>query len=553
MSTQVAEGAAPERGIGVPRAHRAALRLPSLPVLAVAALTVLGFTLRLLLARQSLFADELSTYWISAQHSLGGVLSLMYGTGAIKHAEITPPLYFLLAWLPSQFGHSAEWLRLPSLIAGTATIPLVYMLGLRTVGRRAALLATALTTLSPFMIYYSTEARAYAVMMLLVLGSTLAMLTAVDSGRVRWWVLYAACACAAVYCHYTCVFALAAQLAWLLWAHPRARRPAILASAGAAVGVLPWLPGLIADLRSPTLQILSALSPFTASALRVDFEHWAIGYPTSIALSLRQLPGLATMILLVGAAIVALPGFVMLLRGARGAVGPDAGPRILTRQIGRRVWLVAAIAVAAPIGELVAGALGKSILDVRNLASAWPYMALLGAAVLLSLSRKLGVIAAGLVVAAFALAAGRMLEPRFQRPDIQAAAAYVQEHARPGDVVIDETGPTPGPLTAFDVAIDKPLSVVRAEEPAERSHPFGYFDAAVSLGTAVRQATATAGPHRVFLVTNTFEAYISGIAARGDPATRLFPAGWRLVGRRSWPGIGGTLVAVYAPTGAGAQ
>src|SRR5581483_2646734 len=164
---------------------------------------------------------------------------------------------------------------------GTLSIPVVYLLGLRTVGRAAALVATALTTLSPFMIYYSTEARAYGLMMLFVLLSTLAMLLALDTRRARWWVVYAVASCAAFYCHYTCVFVLGAQLLWVVWSHPEARRPAFLANIGAAVGVVPWLPGLINDFRSPTVKILSALSPFSPHAVWIDLGHWTIGYPFS--------------------------------------------------------------------------------------------------------------------------------------------------------------------------------------------------------------------------------------------------------------------------------
>ena len=122
------------------------------------------------------------------------------------------------------------------MIAGTATIPLVYLLGLRTVGRRAALVATAATALAPFMVYYSAEARAYGVMILAVRVSTLAMLLALDTGRARWWVVYAVAACAAVYSHYTCVFVLGAQWVWVMWAHPEARRAAVIATAAAAAG-----------------------------------------------------------------------------------------------------------------------------------------------------------------------------------------------------------------------------------------------------------------------------------------------------------------------------
>ena len=80
----------------------------------------------------------------------------------VHTAEITPPLSFLLTWLTTRLGESPELVRLPALVAGIAAIPLVYLLGVLTVGRRAALLGATLTALSPFMIFYSAEARATA-------------------------------------------------------------------------------------------------------------------------------------------------------------------------------------------------------------------------------------------------------------------------------------------------------------------------------------------------------------------------------------------------------
>src|SRR3954470_6843369 len=181
-------------------------------MLIVAALTAVGVALRITIAHQSLFADELSTRYILAGHGLADMVSVVH-----TDAEITPPLYFVAAWLTTRLGFAPELVRAPSLLAGAAAIPLAYLLGVRTVGRRAALVAAALTTFSPFMVYYSAEARGYAVMVALVLGSTLCLLTATERGGTRWWSLYAVCACGAVYSHYTSVFALAGQLGWLLW------------------------------------------------------------------------------------------------------------------------------------------------------------------------------------------------------------------------------------------------------------------------------------------------------------------------------------------------
>ena len=299
-------------------------------MLIVAALTVIGVALRLVVARQSLFGDEISTHWIVSGNDLPGVVSTVH-----TDAEITPPLYFVASWLATRIDLTPELLRAPSLIAGAAAIPLVYALGLRTVGRRAALVATALTALSPFMIFYSAEARGYELMVVLVLLSTLALLAAIDGRRTLWWVAYAVCACAAVYTHYTAVFALAGQLLWALWAHPEARRPALVASVAAAVAFLPWLSGLRGDLNSTTTEILSLLQPFELRWIRTSVTHWAIGHPfAGEGTGLRDLPG--------------VPGLVLFALGAaRRARGDRPRARVAARARPPRVARRRARAVGA--------------------------------------------------------------------------------------------------------------------------------------------------------------------------------------------------------------
>jgi mannosyltransferase len=209
--TKVAEAASMTEDRQSPSFVRRFSGPAALPVLVVAVLTAVGVGIRVAVASESMLADELSTYWIISTNGFGGVVSTVH-----SDAEITPPLFFVAAWLATQIDLTPELARLPSLIAGAASIPIVYLLGLRTVGRPAALVAAAITALSPFLTYYSAEARGYALMMVLVALSTLAMLVAVDSSRTRWWVVYAACSCAAVYSHYTSVFALGTQFLWLL-------------------------------------------------------------------------------------------------------------------------------------------------------------------------------------------------------------------------------------------------------------------------------------------------------------------------------------------------
>jgi hypothetical protein len=524
-ATPVAE---PARA-GADRPGRRRLR-PGATALAVAALTVVGAALRLDVAGQSLFGDELSTYWIVTTHDLPGTLSFVG-----DKIEITPPLYFVLAWLSAQIDASPELLRAPSLIAGTAAIPLVYVLGRRTVGRAAGLVAAALTALAPYMIFYSAEARAYQVMTTLVVLSTLALLTAVERGGKRWWVAYAACACLAAYAHYTSVFALAVQLAWVLWAHPAARRAALLATAGALIACLPWLPGFLDDLGMPDSRIMSDFSPVTAHTARLAVEHWSVGYPYIQSTSeLRDLPGVF------GLSLQALGLAIAVLATTAGGI--RRGLRATLGGADRRLLLVVAMAVGIPLAELACTLIGTNMFSARNLAVAWPWFALLLATLLAAAGPRLGVVCAALVIAGFAIGAAKMTEDRFQRPDFAGAAAIIDREAGPRDGVIDGAVAfiTPGPLTGLDAMLHPPRPTMRAGAPQQREGNFRIGDQVLPIDEVVRRAAAPGG--RVFVVYPQSPLAVDFV----QPFSAL-PAPYHLESARVLPGFIPLVVQVYAP------
>ncbi|MGH2966050.1 MAG: glycosyltransferase family 39 protein [Solirubrobacterales bacterium] len=454
--------------------------------LLVVALTVVGGVIRLLVLHDSLFADELSTYWVVSGRSFGGVISTVH-----TDAEITPPLFFALSWLATRIDFTAEMLRLPSYIAGVVTIPLIYLIGARTVGRWAATVAAALTALAPFMIYYSTEARGYALMIALALLSTLAMLIAIDGRRARWWVLYAASSCGAMYSHYTAVFFLAAQFAWVLWAHPQARRAVVLANLGAVIGFAPWITGLIADLNSPTTKLLGLLAPFTFASVRVSLEHWSIGYPYQFV-GLGSVPG-PVGLALIGAGVVL--GIIAV--AARGSVRP-----LFQRAFADRgLILILALALAAPLGEAAVSLVGDDVFGTRNLAVSWPAAALLAAAILRAGREPLRIAAACLAIAGLGVGAALMLKSENQRTDYRAAAAFIERSSTSRDVVIDASVLSPGPISGLDAALEQPRRVFRAGVPQERDHPFGVFDQVLPVPEVVHDALAEADGGRVFVVS----------------------------------------------------
>ncbi|MFN8161887.1 MAG: glycosyltransferase family 39 protein [Solirubrobacterales bacterium] len=449
--------------------------------LLLAALTALGLALRLPGLSQSLFGDELSTYWVVTHHTgFGGVWDVVR-----SDAEITPPLYFLAAKLSTQIDAGKEMLRLPSLIAGTATIPLTYLLGARTIGRRAGFVAAILVTLSPFMIYYSTEARGYAVMIALLLASTLCLLRALEAPGVRWWVAYGAFSCAAMYTHYTVAFALIAQALWALWFHPPARRAVLAANLGAALAYLPWASGAIADLNSPTTSILSSLQPFTWDWIRDSLVHWLVAHPYGLV-GLGDMPGAPSLALLLGGIVVALCGLAL-------ARAPE----------GRAAWvtpglvLVVALALATPLGEALSSAVSTNLLGTRNLAASWPGFALvLGAIVAGPRPRPLWIAATALVVASFAISAVRMLGASHRRPDTRQAAALIRAEPPGSTVVVDAAVVSPGPLSSLDVDLGRSrgsYSVVRLGVPQENRAPFGAGDVVASPVQVASFARAAAG------------------------------------------------------------
>jgi uncharacterized membrane protein len=135
--------------------------------MALAAIVLAGGLLRAVyLGKESLWLDESFSHWFSSR-------PLMELWTTVPLYETHPPLYYtiLKAWRAA-FGDSEAALRALSALAGTLTIPLVYILGRQAAGPLAGVLAAAMFALSPTHIYHSQEARPYA---LLVLAATWAM------------------------------------------------------------------------------------------------------------------------------------------------------------------------------------------------------------------------------------------------------------------------------------------------------------------------------------------------------------------------------------------
>lgn len=220
-----------------PRWYRAGLLLIGLMVAGVALRTI---------ADRSLWLDE-ATSWYQSQLPFGVMLE------NLRASDVHPPLYHTFLWLATrQFGDSEAALRLPSLIAGTALIPALFLAARGLYDRRTGLIAAGLATVAPIIVWYSQEARMYAQLMLFAVLAVWALHGAACRGRARFWPLYAVSCAALVWTHYfaallVCVLQL--SLIAVLWQRRRAGDRirgevvgAVLATLGIAALVAPLLP-----------------------------------------------------------------------------------------------------------------------------------------------------------------------------------------------------------------------------------------------------------------------------------------------------------------------
>ena len=193
---------------------------------ALFALTALGACLRFVrIGHQGFWFDEANTALL-VHMSPGQML------GLIPHSESTPPLYYCVVWAWARlFGAGQAALRSLSALVGVATIPLMYGAAAKLFSRRTGLVVAAVTACDPLLIWYSQEARSYALLVALSAASLLAFAYALERPVPRTLALWAATGALALATHYYAVLAIVPEAVVLLIAH---------ASIAAAVAAAPW-------------------------------------------------------------------------------------------------------------------------------------------------------------------------------------------------------------------------------------------------------------------------------------------------------------------------
>jgi mannosyltransferase len=390
-------------------------------------LCAVALALRVEGLEQDLFGDELFTFDDVYGRSARGVVEWVR-----DGYEDNPPLFFLLAWAAGKLGDPTIWIRLPSVVLGTALVPLVYVLGARTVGRSAGIVGAAIAAISPFTVFYGGEARAYASLMFFSALSTVVLLRAVESPRRRWWLAYAACVCAVLYTHYTGAFVVLTQAVWAAWLYPERRLALTLANVGALVVYAPWM---VTELtKDPTYTRLPDLS------LRYALTTVAQTLPGHPLERPRDLPGRVLLALFIATLAIAA---ALAARARRGDSGrPRPGPRVL---------LLVALAAVTPCAIAILSLREHSILLPRSLSASVPAAVVLIGFLLTACRPRVAAVLTAAVLAVLAVGTVRALRDPPRDTGFREVADYIQAHRAPGDAVVYESlyHHPPHPLAGF--------------------------------------------------------------------------------------------------------
>ena len=400
--------------------------------IALAGVTLVAFAVRLLVTRGIWLDEAISVH--QAQLSFGDMLAHLRTTDRL------PPLHHSVLWLVTRvFGPSELAVRLPSIVAGTLVVPMLYLAGRELYDRTTGLLAAAAAAVAPFVVWYAQEARMYAFFMLFAVVALWAQARAIRRGDPLDWVLYAVATAALLWTHYFAILHVVVQqvaFGAVAWHRARGGLPlrrfvvaSWLASVGVIVAVIPLMPLVVdqfAANEAAGAGFTNAASQgsFAAGAADTDISiyavvsnaTWAIwGYHSDAAM----------------ASIASLWPLVMLLV-----------LWLLGRGRSAQTLFLIALAVVPPLVLLGVGFVKRDLFEVRYFAGAVPVVLLLFARATTAWSASRAaraVVAGGLLASLVVATADQQLNgtnPRLY--DFRGALAEVAERARPNDLVVYE-------------------------------------------------------------------------------------------------------------------
>ena len=397
-----------------------------------ATIFVVALALRLLgLSTQNIWYDEHWTLRV-ALAPLTQLLDLLVAEEGSK-----PPIYFGLMHYWVKLGSSEFWLRLPSVLFGSLDAVVAAALGRQLFGARGTALGW-LVVLSPFHIYYSQEARPFALWGLFTTTALLFHLRYCATPQRRFLLGYVTTTLLACYTFTYALFFLPLFSALFIWLY----RPALsrtqrvemaLGNAVVLLLYLPWLWRILVAAVDGVGFIPLHRGPIYASAAYAVFSL-GLGISAgpsleklrSLGLSIFEHDALGSGVLVFGFLLVAtlvVAGAVVLWKAHRTAfyfattsLGMFLGTAALMNVLNPEVPLNPRYVLPAilPLMVLILAGSGAAISGLQ-------WQRWLGLAFLLTVSGSL---------------ANHYLNPAYERDDLRAAAEFLEQLEPPPEKVL---------------------------------------------------------------------------------------------------------------------
>jgi Dolichyl-phosphate-mannose-protein mannosyltransferase len=350
--------------------------------------------------------------------------------------ENTPPLFYLLLEpLPLD---DEVWLRLPSLVAGAASVPVLYAAVRPLLGTPAALLSALGLAVAPYFVSFSNYSRGFVLATFGLLLCLWAAARLAQGGRNRWWWLYAAGAVTALYSEYYTALFLAALVIALV---ALGRREALVYGIAPALALVPWIPELIDQIDALDETKVEPTYPSPAPASLRDVatalalgEHGAADSAGARWLQLAAIAGA------VGAAAVSLRRYA-----------PATNARVA-------LWLFGGVPLIALAGHAIVAVIGPDIFQQRYLTALIPpVIALLAGGIAVAPQREAVPIAAA---ALLALGAAVVIE-RHDR-ELEPDPSEIRNVAK--SPVLTNSAVAAFYLRDFDPVVDRPFGLTKGRE-----------------------------------------------------------------------------------------
>ncbi len=398
--------------------------------------------------------------------------------------------YALFAHWQTIFG-DGEWvMRLLPTLLSLPGVAATYALARRLrVEQRAALLATLLVAVHPFLIWHAQDVRDYAIWASFSAIASWAFLLAITAGGWRNWLLYAITTLLSAYIFFLHPFVIAAQGLYVIVAKRRRLRAWLLSIVGVAVAMIPW----------SIMLATAAGSRYGGTADRFDLSLLITWFLPTLTIG-STLPQTALDVIGIGLLVGGIIALVALWRWRRDAT------------------LFLGIQVAVPTLCLSVVALRMNVFRPRYLVAVVPYVVLFVAAVVVYLTTRkyrwvrfgaLGLLAVVLAADGWALI-NHYLDPAYRKaPNWRDLGAYLTAHTQPGDLVVQQAL-DPGFTYYFRGPADETTLPLSPNAPAEETiaileqaitdrravwlipgAPAGYDDARVPLTWLTSEAQLT--------------------------------------------------------------